>query len=463
MSAGYAALHWATLNYGLSLRRPWLSVHATTPFGLVSGFLLGRTWTLSFTETGRLTGFGELVWVFTVPATLWLLGVHFRWWARAKARYWSDGDERIEHIVRMLVCWYVGIAAAVKVRVRCREGHIAVTAPVDAVDARRIEDIVMTRFPSRFTVGVQTTLPADVYWAVYRSELRPFGIRLAAHTPARGCAGALCGRPRHSRRRDHRIRLLARSGPGAGHRTRGSEGILRRHGSLVPRTARRRGEAWRKKRSGLPCGTRSASFKPLRRTLRNSLVQLENEAVVTDYKELAVGRVFDRPYGVTAGQGAKQLARLRVPTAAGFGRYRRWPRPGRRARRRWPKRSSSYPKVAGLALRSPDPRRLPAGLCLRCTTLTVRRKGHHVRPVGVALEHVDGAAIGGVPDADRRVLTGARDQLAVRREYSREARPVWPSSVRIGAPVCASHTRTVPSLPAVTNILPSGEKLTERM
>src|SRR5690606_25655247 len=42
------------------------------------------------------------------------------------------------------------------------------------------------------------------------------------------------------------------------------------------------------------------------------------------------------------------------------------------------------------------------------------------RPVGVALEHVDGAAIGGVPDADRRVLTGARDQLAVRREYSRE-------------------------------------------
>lgn len=175
MSVGYAALHWATLNYGLSLRRPWLSVHATTPFGLVSGFLLGRTWTLSFTETGRLTGFGELVWVFTVPATLWLLGVHFRWWARAKARYWSDGDERIEHIVRMLVCWYVGIAAAVKVRVRCREGHIAVTAPVDAVDARRIEDIVMTRFPSRFTVGVQTTLPADVYWAVYRSELGPSG------------------------------------------------------------------------------------------------------------------------------------------------------------------------------------------------------------------------------------------------------------------------------------------------
>ena len=258
MSAGYAALHWATLNYGLSLRRPWLSVHATTPFGLVSGFLLGRTWTLSFTETGRLTGFGELVWVFTVPATLWLLGVHFRWWARAKARYWSDGDERIEHIVRMLVCWYVGIAAAVKVRVRCREGHIAVTAPVDAVDARRIEDIVMTRFPSRFTVGVQTTLPADVYWAVYRSELGPSGYVSPPIRPPWLCRCPLW-QARHSRRRDHRIRLLARSGlaPGIGPEDLGASSASR----LLNASEARRGEMG-KSGAGYR-GTRSASFKPL--------------------------------------------------------------------------------------------------------------------------------------------------------------------------------------------------------
>lgn len=186
MSSLYAALHWGTLRLGLTLRSSWGTLYATTPFGLICGWLLGRSWALAFTDSGYLSAFGELAWGFTVPATLWLLGLHFRWWATAKARYYTEGDERIEHIVRMLVCRYLHIAMPTAVRVRCDNRQLTIVAPVDAVDARRIEDIVLTRFPDRFSVAVQSTLSDDQYWAIYRSQLGPSGYTSPALRPPRG-------------------------------------------------------------------------------------------------------------------------------------------------------------------------------------------------------------------------------------------------------------------------------------
>lgn len=185
MSVLYAGLHWATLRYELTLRGGWLKLHATAPFALVCGWGLGRTWASSFTAGSGLSAFGELLWGLTVPATLWLLGVHFRWWAMAKARYWTSPAERVQHIVRMLVCRYLRMPSPNAVRVVCEDERISITAPVDAVDARRIEDIVMTRFPDCFLVAIHSTLPDDRYWAVYRSQLGPSGYVSPALKPPR--------------------------------------------------------------------------------------------------------------------------------------------------------------------------------------------------------------------------------------------------------------------------------------
>ena len=91
----------------------------------------------------------------------------------------------------------------------------------------------------------------------------------------------------------------------------------------------------------------------------------------------------------------------------------------------------------------------------------VRGERHAIDPAGVAFEGGGGLAGGRVPQPHRPVVAGAGQQPPVRGERHRR-RPSrcglrgWPA----GWPVAGSHSRTVPSSPALASSRPSGENAT---
>lgn len=185
VSAAYAVLYWATLRYGLVLRRGPVTLHATTLFALAAGWVLGRRWSMDISGPDGLSSFATLLWACAIPFTVWLLRVHFVIWATVSARYWTNKENRVEHIVRMLIYRTLHFLAPNKVHVRCHQGRLHIKAPIDAIDVRRVEDLVATRFPQAFEVEIETTLDEAAYWAIYRSELGPSGYVSPALRPPR--------------------------------------------------------------------------------------------------------------------------------------------------------------------------------------------------------------------------------------------------------------------------------------
>ena len=155
---------------------------------------------------------------------------------------------------------------------------------------------------------------------------------------------------------------------------------------------------------------------------------------------------------------------------------------------RWPGPTAAPRRRAGAGQQAARPARTPPS-----------------DPAGVAFQGGDGLAGGRVPQPHRAVAAGAGQQAPVRGEHHAvdperyglrgwrragrwpgptaapcrrrprwpaAARPgenatpvtssVWPSRVAAGWPVAGSHSRTVPSLPALASRRPSGENATER-
>ena len=148
---------------------------------------------------------------------------------------------------------------------------------------------------------------------------------------------------------------------------------------------------------------------------------------------LAGGRVPQPHRPVVAGAGQPAARRARTPRAhpagvalEGGGGLRRWPRPTAapsRRRRRWP---------AGW----------PSGE--NATALTP--------PVWPSQGGGRAAPLAGVPQPHRPVVAGAGQPAGRRaRTPPRAPAPVWPSSVAVGWPLAASHSRTVPSSPALAS------------
>lgn len=59
--------------------------------------------------------------------------------------------------------------------VRCDGTSLTIKGPFDAVDVRRIEDLVANRYHMRYTVTVESTLPPEAYWRPYNEDLAPSG------------------------------------------------------------------------------------------------------------------------------------------------------------------------------------------------------------------------------------------------------------------------------------------------
>lgn len=185
LSLLFAWVHRATLRKGWRLYLGSASIRASTLLALVMGWHLGRYWSGFMPGIEGVSSFGGLVQVLTPPILVWLFNTHFHLWTQVLSRRHISRELGITHVIRMLIYRYLQLRSPEVVEVTYDGREVVVQGPVDAIDARRIEDIVWTRLPERLALTIRTTLSDEAYWAAYRNELQWTGYATRPIRPPR--------------------------------------------------------------------------------------------------------------------------------------------------------------------------------------------------------------------------------------------------------------------------------------
>lgn len=139
------------------------------------GLLLARQWAQHVPDVCGVTS----PWVrLVIPSSPIFCVVWFRLFAElatSALSYYLHPDVRIALMVRVFLSRHFKLQTLHEVSAHCEATNLAVKGPFDAVDARRIEDLIAVYFSQPFVVTVDTTLAPEVYWRPYREDLKPSG------------------------------------------------------------------------------------------------------------------------------------------------------------------------------------------------------------------------------------------------------------------------------------------------
>lgn len=179
-----AALGAAGVLYGWlhrwSLRRrlEWkLGDVRYTPADAAAGLLspvLALLWANYVPDGSAAASWADLVILFSPVAfaTWWRIAVFSGIYL---ATYLLSADLCEAAMVHIFLVRHFRLARLEDTDVRCDGAAFYVKGPFDAVDVRRIGDLVARRYGLAYPVTVETTLSEEAYWRPYREELQPAG------------------------------------------------------------------------------------------------------------------------------------------------------------------------------------------------------------------------------------------------------------------------------------------------
>lgn len=175
----YVLLARLTLRRGLFVRFRPRNVSFASAFAVFAGLVIGRWLGSGMSVAGGLSSFGSLVAILLGPACIWLWRTNLYLWLRVLARRILSDDQQLAVTVNILLQRYLRMRSPLEIQVAANKGHLTVTGPLDAIDDRRVHDIMATRFQAPLQVQVETTLDDAAYWKSYRDPLRPSGYKSA--------------------------------------------------------------------------------------------------------------------------------------------------------------------------------------------------------------------------------------------------------------------------------------------
>lgn len=144
-------------------------IHAADLYALLMGLLLAIGWSRHVPlSTG--VSFAGIV-IMTAPVVGVLV---WRGFTAACAHFYArmaPSDTTIAATVHILLMRHFALTSITDLQVRCAGTTVHVTGPFDAVDAKRIDDLLAREYPMQLTVSLESTLSEDAYWRAYREDL----------------------------------------------------------------------------------------------------------------------------------------------------------------------------------------------------------------------------------------------------------------------------------------------------
>jgi len=181
----YAYLYRIVVRKGWYMFRAGSTVHTASAYAMCCGVLVGGI-SLLRSGTPLINAGWPLLFLFGLLVTwLWQRNIRFtaRW-----LFFWNE-DVAIAKAIHMMVARTLASLSPTEVSVHVQDGTLHVSGPFDAIDERRIFDLLSRWFDDNTTdLTIATTLSTEAYWRHHTSDLAPsrYGSDLNSLPPRRG-------------------------------------------------------------------------------------------------------------------------------------------------------------------------------------------------------------------------------------------------------------------------------------